>query len=625
MMKMKIKINLNLVIVLLVAAVFFVATSSFNYLTQTSDYIKWTSPDETANYFFARRFSEGLNLAFFDEAAVLGDNMVMPRSFRSDFGWLKPVSFLGIILLYGSIGSLLGSAVIPFITPFLASLGIVIFYFIVSKIFSKKLGAISAFLLAFFPVYIYYTVRSMFHNILFIVLVLLGVYFLLLAASLYKKKKKREVLSEAKDELKVSLENDSEQIDKKSKFFSVYLPKGEWFKLFYSFLAGIFLGLAVITRTSELIWLAPSLFVAWIFYLKRFTITKIILIVSGIFLAILPNIYFNQLLYSSPIYGGYNEMNRSIDDISAASSGIVKSFFSEQEALVHLKSIYHNIFYFGFNMEQSLDMARHYILEMFPWLSLIFVLGVLIVLVKYLMRGQKKYLVYFIIFLILSAILIFYYGSWIFNDNPNPNRYTIGNSYTRYWLPIYLMMMPIGALAIYRFSRALAFTFKDNISRIRKKIIVVLQVLFITLFSVWGLDFVLFGSEEGLTHLYYNNLREKEYAQEIFNLTEEEAVIITKYYDKFLFPERRIIMGMLPNDEVLIATSKLVYHYPVYYYNFYLNEEDVNYLNDRKLPVYNLQLDLIKRISHDFGLYKFSQLDNGEELEVIIKENETKN
>jgi 4-amino-4-deoxy-L-arabinose transferase-like glycosyltransferase len=613
-MKMKIKINLNLIIILLIAVVFFIATSSFNYLTQTPDYVKWTSPDETANYFFAHRFSEGLNLAFFDEAAVLGDNMVMPRSFRSDFGWLKPVSFLGIILLYGSIGSLFGSAVIPFITPFLASLGIIIFYFIISKIFSKKLGVISAFLLAFFPVYIYYTVRSMFHNVLFIVLTLLGVYFLLLAASLYVKKRKKEASNEVKNELESDVENNNQE--SKNHFFSFYLPRAEWFKLVYSFLAGGFLGLAVITRTSELIWLAPSLFIAWIFYFKRFSITKIILIISGIFLAILPNIYFNQLLYSSPVYGGYNEMNRSIDDISAAGSGIVKSIFSGQEVLVHLKSIYHNIFYFGFNREQSLEMARHYIIEMFPWLSLIFTLGVLIALVTYLRRRQKKYLVYFTIFFILSAILIFYYGSWIFNDNPNPSRYTIGNSYTRYWLPIYLMMMPIGALAIYRLSRALAFTFKEKASLIRKKIIVALQVLFVTLLSVWSLDFVLFGSEEGLTHLYYNNLREKEYAQEIFSLTEEESVIITKYYDKFLFPERRIIMGVLPNDEVLTATSKLVYHYPVYYYNFYLNEADINYLNERKLPVYNLKLDLIKRISHDFGLYKFSQLYNIEELEA---------
>jgi len=150
LMKRKIIINWSLVIVLFLAGIFFVATASFNYLTQELDYIKWTSPDETANYFFARRFSEGKALAWFDEAAIIGDNVVMPRSFRSDFGWLKPVSFLGIILIYGTLGSLFGTALIPFLTPFLAALGIIIFYLVTSKIFSKRIGLISASLLTFF-------------------------------------------------------------------------------------------------------------------------------------------------------------------------------------------------------------------------------------------------------------------------------------------------------------------------------------------------------------------------------------------------------------------------------------------------------------------------------------------
>jgi len=173
----------NLVIVSLLALIFFFATSSFNYFTQDKNYTKWTSPDETANYFFSKRLSQTGDLAYFDPAAVLGDNLVMPRSLRSDSGWVKPVSFLGIILTYGTIGSWLGIAVIPFLTPFFAALGIIIFYLLVSRIFkNKRVGLISAFLLATFPVYVYYTVRSMFHNVLFIVYLLAGVYLLSLSA-----------------------------------------------------------------------------------------------------------------------------------------------------------------------------------------------------------------------------------------------------------------------------------------------------------------------------------------------------------------------------------------------------------------------------------------------------------
>src|SRR5680860_1137592 len=78
LMKRRIKFNWSTVIVLFLATIFFVSTSSFNYLTQEPDYIKWTYPDETANYFFASRFSEGRALALFDEAGIIGDNMVMP-------------------------------------------------------------------------------------------------------------------------------------------------------------------------------------------------------------------------------------------------------------------------------------------------------------------------------------------------------------------------------------------------------------------------------------------------------------------------------------------------------------------------------------------------------------------
>ena len=192
-MKMNSKINfseiINLIVVFLLAVAFFIGTASFNYLTQDKNYVKWSSPDETANYFFSQKLSQTGQLAFFDSAAILGDNIVIPRSFRSDEGWLKPVSFLGIILIYGFIASIFSIAVIPYLTPFFASLGIIIFYFLVKSIFkNSRVALLSAFLLATFPVYIYYSARSMFHNILFVVLLLLGAYLSVLALGTKKEK-----------------------------------------------------------------------------------------------------------------------------------------------------------------------------------------------------------------------------------------------------------------------------------------------------------------------------------------------------------------------------------------------------------------------------------------------------
>ena len=131
-----------------------------------------------------------------------------------------------------------------------------------------------------------------------------------------------------------------------------------------------------------------------------------------------------------------------------------------------------------------------------------------------------------------------------------------------------------------------------------------LQAAVILIYIASSLIFVLYGSEEGLAFLYYNNRAEKTNTENIWHLTEPNSIIITRYYDKFFWPERRVIMGTIPNDEVLTAAAKLAKIYPVYYYNFYLNEGDVAYLNERKLNNYQLSLKLVQKINSKFGLYK---------------------
>ncbi len=589
MMKINWSNLINPIIVTLLALIFFSATSSFNYLTQDKNYTKWTSPDETANYFFSKRLSETGQLAYFDSAAMVGDNLVMPRSLRSDFGWVKPVSFLGIILTYGSLGAWLGIGIIPFLTPFFASLGIIIFYALVSRIFkNKRIGLLSAFLLTTFPVYIYYTVRSMFHNILFIVFLLAGVYLLSLALGEKNKIKLWERL--------------------RTSFFSFKMKRIRTLQIVAAFFSGLLVGLALITRTSELLWLFPVFAIFWLFYARRLGLIKLILFCAGLFLALLPVAYWNNILYQSSFRGGYNEMNRSLDEIGQASGEVVKWTFLGQidKYSEYFATLSHNVFYFGFNKPQSIDMARHYILEMFPILVYAGALGLLLLLIQNIRRFQKKYLVYVLVWGVLAVILVFYYGSWKFNDNPDPNRFTIGNSYTRYWLPIYLMLLPLVALAIERTTRALLLISEKTKGRIQKILAGGLQAAAILVISFNGVMFVLFGSEEGLAYLYHNNLAERVNAEKVFALTEPSGIIITQYYDKFFFPERRIIMGKLPNDEILTAVKKLVRYYPVYYYNFYLNDKDVAYLNERKFLPYNLEMKFIKKINAKFGLYQLN-------------------
>jgi len=166
------------------------------------------------------------------------------------------------------------------------------------------------------------------------------------------------------------------------------------------------------------------------------------------------------------------------------------------------------------------------------------------------------------------------------------------------------MLLPLVAYAIVSLTRALCSVSEKMSQRMKNIVSSGLQATAVLGIAYLGIMFVLFGSEEGLVYLYHTSIAEKKNAQIVFSLTEPDSIIITQYYDKFFFPERRIIMGRLPNEEIFAATQKLVKYYPVYYYNFFLNEQDINYLNERKLAPYNLEIKLIKKINPQFGLYK---------------------
>lgn len=570
------------ILLLLLSVGFFFASSGFNFLTQSPGYTKFLSPDETANYYFAKHYAQTGEVAVFEPANLLGEEVIHPRSIRSDNGWLKPASFLGIVIVYGKIASFIGVSFIPYLTPFFAALGIIFFYLWVRKIFGKKTAIISAFLLASFPVYFFYTTRSLFHNLLFVVWLIISAYFFSLI--LGKKEKIKE------------------------KFFS-WPNKKKLLSFLFSFLAGIFLGLAVATRTSELLWLLPALFVLWLFYARRLGITKLVIIIAAFVLSLLPVMYWNQVLYSSPFYGGYSAMNKSLDQMSQASGQWFKSAYSGHLLDSYngfLKTISDNVFYFGYQPRHSLQMFFHYVVLMFPWLCALAALGALFLLIRGIRFKKRSVFAYFATWFVLSSILVIYYGSWHFHDNPDPSRYTIGNSYTRYWLPIYILAIPLASYFLAYISSLIKKFFSQRIKK-HKSLATVVSSAFLVL-SVGAIIFVsglftFFGSEEGLATLYYNSLLDKANASRILAATPEDAIIVTWYHDKQLFPERKVVRALLTDNRTDEALGKLARYYPIYYYNFAFPQRDMEYLNGRKLPPFGLRIELEQR-QGPFGLYR---------------------
>ncbi|HTW96334.1 MAG TPA: hypothetical protein VMD74_01590, partial [Candidatus Methylomirabilis sp.] len=373
----------------------------------------------------------------------------------------------------------------------------------------------------------------------------------------------------------------------------------------------------------EALWVIPVLIILWLFNFKRVGFLKLIIFIAFALLPFVPVMAWNQMLYGGFFKGGYAEMNRSLVTISGASVDLTKTVIGGRLAfaLEPLQKIKDNVFYFGFKPGQAEQAFKNYFLKMFPWLFWPAFLG-LILFFSRVWKWKKKYWAYLLAYFAASAILILYYGSWIFNDNPNVNEITIGNSYTRYWLPIYLGAMPLAAFFISRLAWAIfsrdnevqvspAFTRLAKIRNFflprlpgRKFLIAAAEAIFIIIFFFASFNFLWSGSKEGLAYFAANNQTlESEYNQ-VLKLTEPSAVIITQYHDKIFFPERKVIIGTLTDDAMNARYKKLVNLLPVYYYNFTFPAKDFQYLNDSKLKSAGLQINKIKTTDDVFTLYK---------------------
>lgn len=575
------KNKLFLGIVIFFCFVFFVLASIFPYWQSSNNFVKFLSPDENANYFFTKLYQTSGELSFYEKYNIIGQDIIKPRSYTSYKGDVKPVSFLGMIIIYGNLAKIFGNQIIPFLTAFFASLALFFYYLLIKKVFGPKNAFISFLILFSFPVFFYYSARSMFHNVLFLSFFIIGLYFL------------------------VTLLDKNVNRDKKDK--KKYFQELFKFDFLNSALAGIFFGLAIGVRSSELIWLFPAGLLLLILKWKKISFLRFFTFITFVFIALIPVFYYNQILFNSPFYGGYYEMNKSIEDISQAGGGIIKSFFTGHLSDLgnFFKIIFNNIFYFGFQPQQSLKMLYYYGFSMFWYLFYPALLGFFYLIFRSGKKFKKNW-AYFFPFLLFSTILIFYYGSWKFVDNPDPDSFTIGNSYTRYWLPIYIGLIPLASIFILNVYKIFFWVRNKlflKILSIASSTILVLFIIFVSF------RFVYSGSEEGLNRYFQNLNKAKVELAKIISLTEDQSVIITEYHDKFFFPERRVIVGKFNEDNINNIYYNLNKYLPVYYYNFSLPEKDVDYLNNRRFSDIGLRIELVEEIDENFSLYKMVNIN----------------
>ncbi len=590
----------RLLAILSLAGVFFIAAGSFNFFTQSHakdpkqlDFVKWTSPDETANYVFAKLYGQTGKMVIDEKYNFVTKDIMHPRSFRSDYGEIKPVSFLGLVIVYGKIVSVFGYQVLPFLTPFFAALGIIFFYFLVKEFFGKTNALISAIILAGFPPYLYYTARSMFHNVLFVVFLIIGIYYLVLMGR------------KSQDKLKFLT-------------WKIWNKNLLWF--LYSALAGFFVGLSVITRASELIWLVPMFFILWIFNIKKISFAKILIFFGFFIIAIIPALSYNKILYGSYFFGGYNEMNQTIERITKAGTSFLETAVigSPRQGDGVITTVKTGVFHFGIHPKDSLKMLYYYFVKMFPLLFWPAIFGAIAFFLNF-RKVKIGHVAYLFAFAVSASILVLYYGSWEFHDNPDPKQFTIGNSYTRYWLPIYLGLIPFVSYFIIKLTWALGELFRIPLKRglaekdyykkwlSRKFFANSLRAVIVAVTIFTSVGFVLYGSEEGLIFTARRQVESKIEWQKLIATTESNSAIITMYHDKLVFPERKVIVGNFTDQNMVAEYKNLVKFIPVYYYNFRFPDRDFEYLNSRRLKDFGLEIKEVKKITEDFTLYRLSE------------------
>ncbi len=520
--------------------VFFVVYSWFNIKGAE----KFTSPDETANYFFTELFAQKTDLRIFEPLNPIIGNIIQPRNTEISGDYIVPASFTGLMLFYGTIAKIASVDVVPYLTPFFSVIAVIFFYLFVKEFFSQKVSFTASLLMFFLPPFWYYTSRGLFHNVLFIDLLIIGLYFLLKALS--------------RD----------------------WPLKQNWW--FY-FVSGIFASLAIAVRTSEITWVSVVVAVIFFAYRSCLNLKKIILILIPVLLVFIPILYYNHQLFGSYLTFGYSrsEFNSSADSLMTSHplSQIPRLFFP-----------------FGLDVSRSSHYVYQYIFGVFPWFFILLLVAITGIVKNSILRFFNKYLpisglelkklttpqaIYVGLYVFVSLWLIIYYGAYRFSEFYNSRQAVMGSSYLRYWLPIYIFGLPLCVLALFKLRQLTK-------NAILTKLIVPLVLVLIISQNVW---WVLFEPNYGLLQIRKYVADGQSLASAVFKQTPSDGIIISGLADKLFFPERRVIVKT-PDDEIEFKRSLqfVLNRFSVFYYYDPADQNSTKLKNSLSNDVFKLKL-----------------------------------
>jgi hypothetical protein len=569
----------KVVIAVVLAAVALVFFAAYSFLVWSAP-LRFASPDENANWFFVRAFKEDNRLWAFDDLNLYAGGLIHPRSTKVIADVIVPGGFLGLPVIYGSAAKFLGLGTAPYYTAALAALAALAFGLTVRRLLGGRGGLIAGLLLLVQPVWWYEANRAFMPNTLFASLLIFSAFFLFTApmAGLAARKSVKRILP-------------PDCID--------------------GIIGGLLLGLALAVRLSEAQWIAIGLAAALVFAPNRGFRYRLAAAAVGALFALSPFLLLNQSVYGSAFATGYAQ---AVTDVPVAE-------MPEGRGAALLGPLRPILFPLGFAPRTALANFWTYGVSMFWWWSALVVLAAAFWLagplrtvghrvlsaVKRERRKEGKtergghidnaWLGFIAAAAMMSAWLIMMYGSWSIQDNPDPEAVTIGSSYLRYWLPIFVAStVPVAWLG----DRLLGLVDR------RYRATVGLGI-FMALAAASGAS-VLYAPQEGLLAVRRNLYKFDSQAKTIMALTEPRSLIVVDRADKFVFPDRPVIYP-LRDEKTYEAVSELRARTPVYYWGITFSDRDLRYLNEEKLPPLGLTISRMETVGEE-SLYRFEQAES---------------
>lgn len=479
----------------------------------------FNSPDETANYFFISQYAKNGDFFSPEPLNYFLSGALHPRSISWNGYTLVPQGFIGLPLFYALLAKIFGTAAIKFFTPALAIAGALAFYGIVKKIFGARTAAISYMLLLIFPAYWYYASRFLYPNVPFAAGLLIA------------------------------------------SWAAINGALHRWGAKRYLIIFSVSFAITLAIRPVEVIWVLPLTILGLFFYRKNFSCHKLFYsaLIMG-FMAI-PILADNLFLYGSVFGSGY--MLEQAIDVGSVQPAVaaVCGICGISPYGLHLRAVAKNI--------------NFIFIKYLWWFSVLALLGLFI---SFFVKKKKKEVgAYLVIAFLLSFWLLIYYGSGIFTDNPN-GAVTLGDSHFRYWLPIFIVMMPLAGVAVEK----IIFRFRPLYRN------VLLAAGFVVLMSTSAYS-VVFSLDDGLLAVKNNLSNSYKIRTAVMNIIGSDDVIITGRQDKIFFPGRRVLYAQNISDPRLFFNLKKLKNTQFYFYGIGPSVEEF-YTMGNIARVYGFQL-----------------------------------